>query len=67
MFLSPYCDTAILVSICGEIGDFSAFYLIHIFSVALGEFGGASFRFFPSRDPDLPAAGHSAPVIPVPG
>ena len=55
------------MSTCGKIGDFSAFYLIHIFSAALGELGGASFRFLPSRDPALPAAGHRALVIPVPG
>ena len=67
MVLPPYCYTAILVSTCGKIGDFSAFYLIHIFSAALGELGGASFRFLPSRDPALPAAGHRALVIPVPG
>ena len=32
-----------------------------------GELGCGSQRFQPSRDPALPAAGHRAPVIPVPG
>ena len=40
---------------------------IHLTAEVFGDLVGGSQRSLPSRDPALPAAGHRAPVIPVPG